>query len=670
MIQRSCIYYIYLLLCIVLGSSSFSVSAQSLAERKAAERYEIDAKRSGTDINSDDALPRSREFKRIDSTYYVGWMFEGVYKYNHAADYNGFRNAIAPLEKAIRLMERDYKKELSTRTDDLLTYFRIYNYHLDYTLTAYYLAICYSNTEEPEKIYALMRKVLKWRFQRDFYMDAYNYLAWTTHRNRFYTKQKYSFLSNSIEENEQLAHRYLDSGMRKIQQDKRLNATIFQPGYELGEQLGIYHYKSILHSYAFHIDSAEYYYGLLRKNKALPYNNYGTFQMICGNFKEAATAYAQEAANTQHDKRLQEWVYYSSIIDLYRGRPAAGIALTEGMIRANGSTPGFGWYNIALARSLLYNGQFRDAASYIRKSEEFKELHIGTTLGQAHYDFSVQILKLKHTLQSIAAKKFENKHWWYTPSALGEIGKLTADKYFRQFLIINQFSQNPERDRVIYKLFSTESTVSWDEIWLLIKDFSTGFFLDKFRKEQSLDPRENIHRYFQYFIARLMMEQGKYPQADILLQEILENKQLDTAYEKLFIARILEAQAVCALKEKRTEDSRNHIIDMYRYYPQLIPFSEVIMPFRLTVTGHPPEEILQRLKQVNIQWGNDPAAPEVRLQYERAEDKQYLTIQVIDASGKEQVPSFRTALTSTEKDILKIAYRLFSVGEVQDKETE
>src|SRR6476619_1527189 len=45
---------------------------------KIGERYyNIDAKRAGSNIFSEDALPRSREFKRIDSTYYVGWLYEG-----------------------------------------------------------------------------------------------------------------------------------------------------------------------------------------------------------------------------------------------------------------------------------------------------------------------------------------------------------------------------------------------------------------------------------------------------------------------------------------------------------------------------------------------------------------------------------------------------------------
>ncbi len=67
---------------------------------KMEKRYlDIDAKRA-TGIQPEDMLPRSREFKRIDSTYYVGWMLEGEYKYEHAADYLGYKNAIPPLERA------------------------------------------------------------------------------------------------------------------------------------------------------------------------------------------------------------------------------------------------------------------------------------------------------------------------------------------------------------------------------------------------------------------------------------------------------------------------------------------------------------------------------------------------------------------------------------------
>src|SRR5690606_14196957 len=168
---------------------------------------------------------------------------------------------------------------------------------------------------------------------------------------------------------------YLDSGMRKIHRDYSLNSQLFQPGYERPDKLAVYHYKSMLYAYAFKIDSAARYYKLMREGGALPHNNYATFRAICGDFREAEAEYQYARAQDGYDKRLQEWVYYSSILDIYKGLPKAGVQLTKDMIRANGSTPGFGWYNIAQARCLLYDGQTGNALRYANKAAAFKETH-------------------------------------------------------------------------------------------------------------------------------------------------------------------------------------------------------------------------------------------------------------------------------------------------------
>ena len=442
--------------------------AQSKALSKAAQRYEIEAKRMGVDAASNDALPRSREFLRIDSSYYVGWFFEGIYKFNHAADYLGFKNALIPLERALFLLERDYPKELSTHSNDVQQYFPVYSFQVDYSRIGAALRECYANTEQPEKVVSLMRRSLRWKFQREYYMDAYNYLAWTTHRYRFKTSKQYSFLKNSIDENEQLAMRYLDTALRNIQRNKKYNEGLFQPGYETADQLGVYHYNCILYSYAFNIDSAEKYYGIMRNNNALPHNNYANFKAVCGRFREAAKEYQIASGQESGDKRLQEWAYFSSILHIGKGQAKQGAELSENMIKGFGSSPGFGWYHIALSRALTYDGQVAAAQKAVDKAANFKEVHIGTTLGQSHYDFSVQLLKLIQKEQQIAMLQFEHKDWWYNPKQLGIIAQSTAERLMQQYLIINQFAQNPERDRVVYTLFSTESTVSWDEIWYLI----------------------------------------------------------------------------------------------------------------------------------------------------------------------------------------------------------
>lgn len=640
--------------------------AQVHPAAKLSERYEIDAKRMGVSPNSEDALPRSREFKRVDSTYYVGWLFEGAYKYNHAADYLGYKNAAGPLERALNLIERDYRKQLATRTSELLTYYPAYKFQIDYTMIAMYLMHCYSNMEEPDKVYTLLRRVLKWNFQREYYMDAYDFLGWTVHRNRFYTSDKYHFLKNSINENEKLANRYLDSQLRKIRRDMALNAHIFQPGYEKGDKLSVYHYKCILYSYSFNIDSAMHYFDLMRNTGIFPHNNYATFRTICGDFREAEKEYNIASAQDNGDKRLQEWGYYTSILDIYKGQPKSGIELMKGMIMANGSTPGFGWYNIALARCMHYDGQIKEAERYIDKAAAFKEVHIGTTLGQSSYDFSVQLDKLMNLQARWQMQEFEHKNWWYNPMVLGNMSKLLGQKYMQQFLIINQFSQNPERDRVIYKLFSTESTVCWDEIWYLIKDFSTRFFIDKFAKEAQTDNRKYIRKYFKLFVAKLQMKEGNYTEARKMLDGILQDPDIDKEYEQLFLARIYEAEAGCAKERKDKAAYNDWMYRLCKLYPQLVPYTGLESNMQLHVSGDVDQKLVARLKDCSINWVSNSSIPALSayMIFRGQGAKRRIEYYVLDRNGDYVVPR-QTCLYQTKKTEeagVDMAYRLFNIG--------
>jgi hypothetical protein len=631
--------------------------------RNPQKRYEIDAKRLGTDANSNDALPRSREFLRIDSSYYVGWMYEGLYKVNHAADYLGYKNAIIPLKKALYQLERDYARLLRTRSADLMTYYPAYRFQLDYSLIAANLMECYNNIEQPQNAYDVIRRTLKWNFQNEAYMQSsYNYLAWTVHRNRFYNSSKYSFLKNSIKENEKLANAYLDSAFRKIRIDAGLNKLFF-PGFENLARQGVYHYKAILYSYALAIDSAARYYNLMKESSTFSHNNYATFLSICGNFRQAEKEY--EIASTQDagDKRLQEWAYYSSILDLYKANPKRGIINMKDMIKAVGSTPGFGWYNIALARSCAYNGDVAESERYIKKAEAFKEVHIGTTLGQSHYDFSINLVKLMNNIERIQQIKFENSGWWYTPSALTRIAKETSAKYLLQYLIVNQFAMNPERDLVIYRLFSTESTVTWDEIWYLMRDFSTNFFYEKFQSELKDDQRKLIKKYFKLYMARLQMKKGNYTAAQKILYDILNNEKTDLEYEKLFVARTYETLAECAKEKKNTAEYNESMYNFYLNFPQLVPYSDLKPNIRLTVLGAPDQKVVDRLKDCNINWITDGRTPavEATIKFYTSGKKKIVTYYVMDRTGKEIVKRDNYTYTNADEAGVVLAYRLFNI---------
>ncbi len=636
------------------------------ADKMQQRYFDIDVKRA-IGISAEDRLPRSREFKRIDSTYYVGWMIEGEYKCDHAADYLGYKNASITLERALDLIEKDYAKALATRTSDIKVLYPIRLIQPDYTQIAYWLMTCYSNIDRPDKVYALLRRTLKWKLQFHYAMDTYNYLAWTVHRNRFYTSKKYDFLKNSIDENEKLANNYLDTCMMNIIKNEGINAPIkpyLRGDYEVGEKISVYHYKNILYSYSFNIDSANYYFELMRKGGRLPHNNYANFQGICGEFKNAEAEYKTASMQDAGDKRLQEWAYYGSIIDLYKAKPKAGINLSKNMIRAAGSTPGYGWYNIALARCELYDGQISESQRHIDKAAEFKEVHIGTTLGQTHYDFSIQLIKLINKELSWEMDKFENRNWWYNPSALMSMSKKLGEKYMQQFLIINQFAQNPERDKVIYKLFSTESTVSWDEIWYLVHDFSTQYFINRFQKEVETSNRPIIKKYFQLFTTRLKMQQGKYAEAVPVLDKLLTDPKLDPEYEKLFIARVYQAKAECAAALKKNSDRENSLYNMYRIYPQLVPYTSMQMPMILHISGDVDKIVEKRLRACNINWVTDPGkpAPEAFVSFTKNGTRKDITYYVIDKEGNYIVQKQTFAWQKPEETGTALAYRLFNIG--------
>ncbi|MBS1643529.1 MAG: hypothetical protein JST36_00690 [Bacteroidetes bacterium] len=627
-----------------------------------ALRYEVDAKRTGTNMNSDDALPRSREFIRIDSSYYVGWMYEGAYKYNHAADYVGFKNAEEPLLRALRQMERDYRPELATRTHNVFEYMNIYPKQIDYAIIVNYLNQCYLNTEQPDKAYTLLRKYVKWNFQREFF-DAYNYLMWVTHRNRFYTSAKYSFLKNSIADNEALANRYLDTAIFRLKRNAQFNVGVYNPGYDKNDYLGVYHYKSMLFAYALKIDSAEKYFNKLKESPIFPHNNYATFKTVCGDFKTAEAEYKLAQLQDAGDKRLQEYVYYSSILDIYKGLPKSGEQRMKDEIQANGSTPGFGWYNIALARCLLYDGQINESIRYGDRAAGFKELHIGTTLGQSHYDFSIQLNKLMTKEAQYEMQRFENKGWWYAPNVMVNMVKLATERYLQAFLIINQFAQNPERDQVIYRLFSTESTISWDEVYDLISNFSSRFFIRKFSESAQNDPRPKIRKYFSLLVARLQAQEGDYQQAYNGIKALLASPDLDPTYEKLFLARAYQTLAQCADGLNKTTERDAWLYQLYKEYPQLVPFCGMKMKMNLQVVGAPDDAVVARLQACNINFdAGNGAKIRARLRFFTKGGIKMVAYATLDEGGNYVVPEQSWSYSKTTDAGVALAYRLFDVG--------
>ncbi|MEO8412388.1 MAG: hypothetical protein ABI472_01960, partial [Ginsengibacter sp.] len=583
---------------------------QNSFEQNKAARYEIDAKRIGVNFYDKDALPRSREFIRLDSTYYVGWYYEGMFKYDRAADYLGYQNCIAPLKKALFVFERNYHNNIKN-------VFAPGHYGMEQTdivqiCTALYDS--YSNVEEPDSAMWILNKVQSWNTGVDF-MEYNIKAAWTIHRNRFYLN-KYSFLKNSVEGNEQLALQHLYNALSG------------------GDANSIF-YLAIIHNYLLNIDSATLYYDILKQTGGFSYNNYAHFQNTLGNFAESITDFENE--KYAFDKRLIESYYFLPTLYINSGRSKEAIDETNGIISTNGSTPGFGWYNIALARSYLYNGQLDSCDKAITKAAQFKEVHIGTTLGQAQYDFAVNVIKLLLAKNKIQRIKFLHSGWWHSLKDLSEIGALTSEQFLLKFALVNELAGNPERQQVIYNLFTSENVVGFDEILSMMKNISPQYFATVYKQKMQTEKRKNIVRYMQLFYGTFSYEAGDYTESKQTFETILQNALLDTAHEKLFVARLYESLARSYAHDDEKDKADNMKYNFFKEYPQLIPFSGFTIRMNLSTSGistSMEKNIIKELKDCDINFtgdsGND--IPRAFINFKALKNKYEADYQVTDAT--------------------------------------
>lgn len=637
--------------------------AISFCQGNVTARYEIDAKRIGVNPLDKDALPRSREFIRLDSTYYVGYMFEGSYKADRSSDYLGYRNAIAPLRKAFVLLQKDYGKNLKVMYSTPQNYMQYMNKYIDFLQVANTLRECYDNLEMADSVMWVLNRVSSYHFAKDL-IGANSAKAWTYHRNRFFTAEKFPFLKNSVEENEKTAFSYCYYALAQIQKNRPHNDLWFGPGQSEPDRMNVYHYLALLHCYNKNYDSSEYYYQRLAESGNVSWNNYGNMKHEIGEFA-TAYQYFDRDKYRYNQKVLKEPFYYIPMLDVYAGRTKEAMSLCKEAIVNSGSTPGFGWYNIALCRSYLYDGQLDSAEYAVQKAADFKEIHIGTTLTQSQYDFTINLLKLQIAERKIALVKFENKGWWYSPGSLYNIAGLKVQKMLLQYVLINQMAANPERDRTIYDLFCGESTTTFDEAYYLIKDFSPAYFIKKYENYQKTDNRKNLQRYFKLFTYQMEGVDGDENKAMDGYRQMVKEVLLDTSAEKLFLGRLYEGLAKGNDEEGNDGDYNFYANSLYEEYPQLLPFSGITMKMKLNTSGTDDDatkKVTKELKDCNINWVNeaDGNTAIAYLNFAKRGDKYETTINVKSGTNKQEVTNEKMVFKDTGGAGKELALRLFA----------
>jgi hypothetical protein len=549
------------------------------------ERRSIDIDRRDIAFSSEEAFEKSREYIRRDSTYYIGWMYRGAYLFNRANDERGFLQAIEPLKKAFELIERDYDRQLRTRTNDLMTYVAVNYIQNDYSYIANWLSGAYQNIENAQAAYDVLMSVKDHDLQYEAAVESWNTLAWIYHRNRMYTSEKFPFLLNSVEENDSMAYNCLDSAIAKTQRDNSINQGLFDPSFMATRYYFTYHYKVILFTYDFELDSADYYYNILLESGYYSSNNYANYMYMKGEFSIAEQFYheAEERDNTT-DKHTREYFYMRGLLEINRATPERADSLLKAVIDKDGQTPGFGWHSIAYARALTYEGLTTIAQRELNEAARFEELHIGTTWGQEQYNLSVASLNYLNQLRFESEYYFENNEWyfWLNPVNWYKAMEFKMRVHHFRLVLVSLVAANPERAEVIYPLFSSENLLSWDETWQMLDGFSNDYFIELYEKMLEEDPRDGVKHYIKFVLAKLYISNGDEDKGREYLEEVyamIGTERMD--FDNLLYARTCEALAQIS----SGEESQQWLLEAYNAYPQMIPFSGEQLQFNVSING-------------------------------------------------------------------------------------
>ncbi|MBI3509192.1 MAG: hypothetical protein HY064_00910 [Bacteroidetes bacterium] len=553
--------------------------------RAQSVREQIDADRRSLSYEDEKTLEKAREFIRMDTSYYVGYMYMGAFHFYRANDKLGFTQVVVPLSNAMRLMEKEFDAQLRTRTNDLFSYLKVSPLQNDYCTIAYWLEQSYQNIDEPDKAFAVLEHVRDKRLQYENGIDTYNTMAWIYHRNRVYTSKNFKFLKNSVAANDSVAMMYLDSAITTYQQNAELNVGIFDATFINQQYLYVYHYKAILFDYKLNIDSANYYYDILLRTGYYSSNNYAEFKYALGDFK-TADDYFHEAEQREgtSEKRTREFYYMRGNLDEFRARPDLADTLLSQVIEKQGSTPGFGWHSIGLARALYYEGLTAESEQRNIKAQNFDELHISTTWGKEQYNLAVMTLNYSNQLRFEREYLFENDQWyfWFNPVNWWKLFEYSVKNRELKLVLASMVAANPERAQVIYPIFSSENLINFDEVWTVIDGFGTDYFIKFYSDLLEKDKRPLIKKYYKYFLGKLYASEGDNAKALDYFNQVLDDPDIDDEYNKLLYARACEG---IALTTSNADDRYYYTRKMYEAFPQLVPFSDVKMKFNLDISN-------------------------------------------------------------------------------------
>ena len=261
---------------------------------------------------------------------------------------------------------------------------------------------------------------------------------------------------------------------------------------------------------------------------------------------------------------------------------------------------------------------------------------------------------------------FENDQWWFwiNPVNWYRWVKYSLEIHHYKLLLASLVAENPEREQVIYSIFSSENLITFDEIGSVIDGFGNEYFIDVYKKMLVTDKRPRLKKYIRYFLGKLYLAEGNELEATKYFQEVLADAEAADEYQSLLYARVFEGLALASSSDEEKED---WTLQFYKKFPQLVPFSDLTMSFRLEVSGQIESEgaqdVLGELKNCNLDFASGNNAPVVSVQFSETNDSIEInySVQSVDGTAIMSQGTLRMGKNDYQDGGKLLAYRLFHI---------
>jgi hypothetical protein len=157
-----------------------------------------------------------------------------------------------------------------------------------------------------------------------------------------------------------------------------------------------------------------------------------------------------------------------------------------------------------------------------------------------------------------------------------------------------------------------------------------------------------------------------------MLDKLLKDPNYDPEYEKLFTARIYQAEAECAKALGNETEENDWLYRLFLLYPQLIPYTGLKMNMNLHISGDVDKDVEKRLRDCNINWVTNSSipAPGAYVIFNRNGAKKDITYYVIDRAGNYLVQKQSFSWQKPDEAGKDLAYRLFNIGGKEPEKEE